>query len=125
MEKQIVHQPKLAPLQKALRDSLLDVGVSPFNGFTYDHISGTKIGGTIFDRFGRRHTSAELLASADPKKITVLIYATVQKIIFDTSGIHDDKFDEENSQCLVIKFCNVSYRKAAKGSGSSIQGRKW
>ncbi|XP_044486084.1 protein HOTHEAD-like [Mangifera indica] len=86
VEKQIVHQPKLAPLQKALRDSLLDVGVSPFNGFTYDHISGTKIGGTIFDRFGRRHTSAEILASADPKKITVLIYATVQKIIFDTSG---------------------------------------
>ncbi|XP_031276285.1 protein HOTHEAD [Pistacia vera] len=86
VEKQIVHQPTFAPWQRALRDSLLDVGVSPFNGFTYDHIYGTKVGGTIFDRFGRRHTSAELLASADPKKITVLIHATVQKILFDTSG---------------------------------------
>lgn len=87
VEKQIVHQPDLAPWQKALKDSLLDAGVSPFNGFTYDHLYGTKVGGTIFDRFGRRHTSAELLASADPEKIAVFIYATVQKIIFDTSGM--------------------------------------
>lgn len=86
VEKQIVHQPKQEGWQKALRDSLLDVGVSPFNGFTYDHIYGTKIGGTIFDRFGRRHTAAELLASANPQKITVLIHAAVQKIVFDTSG---------------------------------------
>ncbi|KAH9664981.1 protein HOTHEAD [Citrus sinensis] len=86
VERQIVHQPKQEGWQKALRDSLLDVGVSPFNGFTYDHIYGTKIGGTIFDRFGRRHTAAELLASANPQKITVLIRATVQKIVFDTSG---------------------------------------
>lgn len=87
VERQIVHQPKQEGWQKALRDSLLDVGVSPFNGFTYDHIYGTKIGGTIFDRFGRRHTAAELLASANPQKITVLIRASVQKIVFDTSGM--------------------------------------
>ncbi|KAK2653282.1 hypothetical protein Ddye_013138 [Dipteronia dyeriana] len=86
VEKVIAHHPNLAPWQKALKDSLLDVGVSPFNGFTYDHIYGTKVGGTIFDRFGRRHTSAELLYYANPKKITVLIHATVQKIVFDKSG---------------------------------------
>ncbi|KAE7999111.1 hypothetical protein FH972_003586 [Carpinus fangiana] len=86
VEKKIVHRPKLAPWQKAVRDSLLDVGVSPFNGFTYDHIYGTKIGGTIFDRFGRRHTAAELLASGNPSKLTVLIHATVQNIVFDTTG---------------------------------------
>ncbi|XP_010419173.1 PREDICTED: protein HOTHEAD-like [Camelina sativa] len=86
VEREIVHQPKLTLWQKALRDSLLEVGVRPFNGFTYDHVSGTKIGGTIFDRFGRRHTSAELLAYANPQKLRVLIYATVQKIVFDTSG---------------------------------------
>ncbi|KAA3468842.1 protein HOTHEAD-like [Gossypium australe] len=61
VEKQIVHQSKLAPLQYAFKGSLLDVGVSPYNGFTYDNIYGTKVGGTIFDRFGRRHTAAELL----------------------------------------------------------------
>lgn len=86
IEKQIVHQPKLEPWQVALRDSLLDVGISPFNGFTYDHLYGTKVGGTIFDRFGRRHTAAELLSSGNPRKLTVLVYATVQRIVFDTSG---------------------------------------
>ncbi|KAJ9190327.1 hypothetical protein P3X46_001543 [Hevea brasiliensis] len=86
IEKQIVHRPKVAPWQVALRNSLLDVGVSPFNGFTYDHIYGTKFGGTIFDQFGRRHTAAELLASGNPQKLTVLIHATVQKVLFDTSG---------------------------------------
>ncbi|KAI4329153.1 hypothetical protein L6164_021447 [Bauhinia variegata] len=86
VEKQVVHRPKFEPWQRALRDSLLDVGVSPFNGFTYDHIYGTKVGGTIFDRFGRRHTSAELLATGKPRKLTVLVYATVQKIVFDQIG---------------------------------------
>ncbi|KAM1219379.1 hypothetical protein ACFX2J_046224 [Malus domestica] len=86
IEKQIVHQPKLEPWQVAIRDSLLSVGVSPFNGFTYDHVYGTKVGGTIYDRFGRRHTSAELLSSGNPQKLTVLVYATVQKIVFDISG---------------------------------------
>ncbi|OAY53150.1 protein HOTHEAD [Manihot esculenta] len=86
VEKQIVHRPKVAPWQVAVRNGLLDVGVSPFNGFTYDHIYGTKFGGTIFDRFGRRHTAAELLASANPQTLTVLVHATVQKLVFDTSG---------------------------------------
>ena len=86
VEKQIVHEPLLAPWQQAFRDSLLDIGISPFNGFTYDHIYGTKVGGTIFDRFGRRHTAAELLATGNPLKLTVLVYATVQKVVFNTSG---------------------------------------
>ncbi|THF95068.1 hypothetical protein TEA_029669 [Camellia sinensis var. sinensis] len=86
IEKQIVHRPNLAPWQMAVRDSLLEVGVSPFNGFTYDHLYGTKVGGTIFDKFGHRHTAAELLASANPEKLNVLIHATVQKIVFDTIG---------------------------------------
>ncbi|KAK2406375.1 protein HOTHEAD [Trifolium repens] len=86
VEKQIVHRPKFSPFQRALRDSLIDNGVSPYNGFTYDHIYGTKVGGTIFDRFGRRHTAAELLASGNPDKLTVLVHATVQKIVFDTTG---------------------------------------
>ncbi|KAL3528625.1 hypothetical protein ACH5RR_007947 [Cinchona calisaya] len=86
VEKQIVHKPNFAPWQRAVRDGLLEVGIAPFNGFTYDHVYGTKVGGTIFDRFGRRHTAAELLASANPKKLRVLIHATVQKIVFDTTG---------------------------------------
>ncbi|KAK6914759.1 Glucose-methanol-choline oxidoreductase, C-terminal [Dillenia turbinata] len=86
IERQIVHWPKLAPWQQALKDGLLEVGVSPFNGFTYDHIYGTKVGGTIFDKFGRRHTAAELLAYGNYAKLNVLVHATVQKILFDTTG---------------------------------------
>nr|XP_016464352.1 PREDICTED: protein HOTHEAD-like isoform X1 [Nicotiana tabacum] len=86
IEKQIVHKPNLAPWQRAVRDGLLEVGISPFNGFTYDHVYGTKFGGTIFDRIGRRKSAAELLASANPEKLHVLVHATVQKIEFDTSG---------------------------------------
>lgn len=86
IEKQIVHRPDFGPWQRAVRDSLLDAGVSPFNGFTYDHKYGTKVGGTIFDRFGRRHTSAELLASGNHEKLHVLVHASVERIVFDTSG---------------------------------------
>ncbi|XP_023548118.1 protein HOTHEAD-like [Cucurbita pepo subsp. pepo] len=85
VEKRIVHRPKLTDWQKTFTDSLLDVGISPFNGFTYDHLYGTKVGGTIFDRFGRRHTTAELLPSGNPDNLTVLVHATVQRLIFDTT----------------------------------------
>lgn len=70
-----------------MRDGLLEVGISPFNGFTFDHLYGTKVGGTIFDEFGKRHTAADLLAEANPEKLSVLIYAKVQKIMFDTKGL--------------------------------------
>lgn len=86
IEKQIVHEPMFEPWQRAVRDGLLEVGISPYNGFTYDHLYGTKVGGTIFDKYGRRHTAAELLSSANRQNIDVLIHARVQKIIFDTTG---------------------------------------
>lgn len=86
IEKQIVHQPDFPPWQRAVRDGLLEVGISPDNGFTYDHLYGTKVGGTIFDKYGRRHSAAELLTSANPQNIDVLIHARVQKIVFDTTG---------------------------------------
>ncbi|CAL5361232.1 hypothetical protein CsSME_00052112 [Camellia sinensis var. sinensis] len=116
VEKQIVYQPNLVPWQIAVRDSLLDVGVSPFNGFTYDHVYGTKVGGTIFDKYGGRHTAAELLASASPEKLDVLIHATVQKIVFDTTGKKPMAvgviFNDENG--------NQHQAILANGSGSEI-----
>lgn len=87
VEKQIVQWPKLAPWQTALRNGLLQAGISPFNGYTYDHINGTKIGGTIFTKHGFRRTAADLLLSGNPKNLKVLLHATVQKILFDTKGI--------------------------------------
>lgn len=102
VENQIVHRPALTQWQVAFRDGLIEIGISPDNGFTYDHLYGTKIGGTIFDRFGRRHSSAELLASANSKNLQVLVHATVQKIEFDTSG-------SSNCQTLHITWKKISY----------------
>ncbi|KAM0938276.1 putative glucose-methanol-choline oxidoreductase, FAD/NAD(P)-binding domain superfamily [Dioscorea sansibarensis] len=87
VEKQIVQWPKLAPWQTALRNGLLQAGISPFNGYTYDHINGTKIGGTIFNKHGFRRTAADLLLSGNRESLIVLIHATVQKILFDTRGL--------------------------------------
>lgn len=86
VEKQIVHWPELAPWQAALKDGLLEAGVSPFNGYTYDHLNGTKVGGTIFNKYGFRHTAADLLASGDPHNLSVFLHATVQRILFNTKG---------------------------------------
>ncbi|KAG8049593.1 hypothetical protein GUJ93_ZPchr0009g1018 [Zizania palustris] len=84
VEDKIVQWPKIAPWQAALRDGLLQAGVSPFNGYTYDHVSGTKVGGTIFDDSGYRHTAADLLAAGDPNNLRVLLHASVDKIVFNT-----------------------------------------
>jgi 3-oxoacyl-(acyl-carrier-protein) synthase len=40
------------PWQAALRDALLEAGITPDNGFTFDHVTGTKINSTIFDNNG-------------------------------------------------------------------------
>jgi len=82
VERKVVFEPPMLQWQSAVRDGLLEVGVLPYNDFTYDHLNGTKIGGTIFDNKGNRHTAADLLEYADPKRISVYLHATVQKILF-------------------------------------------
>lgn len=82
VEKKVAFEPPMLEWQSAVRDGLVEVGVLPYNGFTYKHMYGTKVGGTIFDRQGHRHTAADLLDYADPKRITVYLHATVHKILF-------------------------------------------
>ncbi|KDO63589.1 hypothetical protein CISIN_1g0081632mg, partial [Citrus sinensis] len=72
--------------QSAVRDGLVEVGVLPYNGFTYDHMYGTKIGGTIFDQNGQRHTAADLLEYANPSGLTLLLHASVHKVLFRIKG---------------------------------------
>lgn len=86
VERVVAFRPLIRQWQSAVRDGLLDAGVTPYNGFTYDHIYGTKVGGTIFDQHGHRHTAADLLQYANPSGITVLLHATVSKILFRTEG---------------------------------------
>ncbi|XAR66195.1 hypothetical protein NMG60_11012319 [Bertholletia excelsa] len=86
VERKIVFRPPMLEWQSAVKDGLLEAGVLPFNGFTYDHINGTKFGGTIFDHDGHRHTAADLLEYADPRRIKVYLKATVHRIIFGSNG---------------------------------------
>ncbi|PKA53985.1 Protein HOTHEAD [Apostasia shenzhenica] len=86
VEKVVAFEPPVRQWQSAVRDGLLEVGITPYNGFTYDHLYGTKVGGTIFDRNGYRHTAADLLAYADPARLTVLLRATAERIVWRGDG---------------------------------------
>ncbi|KAH6783874.1 Glucose-methanol-choline oxidoreductase family protein [Perilla frutescens var. hirtella] len=85
VESKVAYRPQIMQWQAAVRDGLLAAGVAPYNGITYEHLIGTKVGGSIFDEKGIRHTAADLLEYADPSKITVYLHATVQRILFRTS----------------------------------------
>ncbi|XP_057978127.1 protein HOTHEAD-like [Malania oleifera] len=82
VEEVVAFEPPMGRWQAAVRDGLIEAGVLPNNGFTYDHIEGTKVGGSIFDGKGSRHTAADLLKYANPDRLRVLIHATVHKILF-------------------------------------------
>ncbi|XP_042469284.1 protein HOTHEAD-like [Zingiber officinale] len=86
VEKEVAFRPRLTGWTSAFMSGLLEAGVTPDNGFTYDHLPGTKVGGTTFDQNGHRHTAADLLKYADPARITVLLRATAQRILFRNRG---------------------------------------
>ncbi|EFJ30252.1 hypothetical protein SELMODRAFT_90809 [Selaginella moellendorffii] len=86
VERVVAFVPQLGAFQSAFRAGLLETGVTPDNGATFDHIYGTKTGGSIFDHQGNRHTAADLLRYATARNILVLLRASVQRILFDTSG---------------------------------------
>lgn len=88
VEKVMAFEPVEQKWPSAVRAALVEAGVKPDNGFTYDHIIGTKVGGSIFDNNGTRHTAADLLQYANPKGLSVLLHATVHKILFKTKGMY-------------------------------------
>jgi hypothetical protein len=82
VESRIVSKPELTLWQTVAEFGLLEAGILPYNGFSLEHIEGTKVGATLFDEFGIRHTSADLLEAGNPENITVLLNATVKNVIF-------------------------------------------
>ncbi|KAL9225276.1 hypothetical protein vseg_001221 [Gypsophila vaccaria] len=112
VESKVAHEPPMLQYQSAVKDGLLAAGIRPYNGFTYDHIRGTKFGGTIFDRNGKRHTAADLLEYADPHRATVYLYATAQNILFT-------KKDSAKPRAygVVFKDSNGGLHKALLGPG--------
>lgn len=73
VEKEVVFRPEIRSWQSAVRDGLLEAGVKPYNGFSFDHLLGTKIGGSTFDPSGRRHSAADLLNYANAMNIKVAV----------------------------------------------------
>lgn len=61
--------------------------MTPYNGQTYEHLIGTKVGGSLFDSNGHRHTAADLLTYANPNNIDVYLYATAQTLLFADSTV--------------------------------------
>ncbi|EOY25718.1 hypothetical protein QUC31_011741 [Theobroma cacao] len=81
VERRVVFRPELKNWQSAVRDGLIEAGVDPYNGFSLDHLVGTKIGGSTFDSSGKRHSAADLLNYARPGSIKVAIYASVERVL--------------------------------------------
>ncbi|KAK4395005.1 (R)-mandelonitrile lyase-like [Sesamum angolense] len=90
VEKAIVFRPELKNWQSAVRDGLLEAGIDPYNGFSLDHVRGTKIGGSTFDSSGRRHSAADLLSYANPSNIKVVVHASVERVLLASSSAYPD-----------------------------------
>ncbi|KAL2321454.1 hypothetical protein Fmac_025833 [Flemingia macrophylla] len=112
VESQIVFRPTLKTWQSAVRDGLLEAGVTPYNGFTLDHATGTKIGGSTFDPAGRRHSSADLLTHARASNIKVAVHATVERLLLagssavgvlyrDSAGKHHRALMREHGEVIL------------------------
>ncbi|KAK0574308.1 hypothetical protein LWI29_021445 [Acer saccharum] len=85
VESKVVFTPQLTPWQSVVEFGLIEAGILPYNGFSLEHLEGTKVGGTVFDELGKRHTSADLLEAGNPNNIMVLLNTTVKNIIIDTN----------------------------------------
>nr|GEY33356.1 (R)-mandelonitrile lyase-like [Tanacetum cinerariifolium] len=73
--------------QNSTLHALLESEIGPANGFTVEHLLGTKVSGSTFDGSGRRHGAVELLNKAHPEKLRVVVHATVDRIIFSHSKL--------------------------------------
>ncbi|KAK9697095.1 hypothetical protein RND81_08G014800 [Saponaria officinalis] len=90
VEKSIVFRPELKSWQSSIRDSLLESGVNPYNGFSLEHVSGTKIGGSTFDSSGNRHSAADLLSLGNASNLKVAIHASVERVLLATTSPFDN-----------------------------------
>ncbi|KAI4326233.1 hypothetical protein MLD38_031566 [Melastoma candidum] len=85
VEKAVVFRPELRGWQSTVRDGLLEAGINPYNGYNLDHVVGTKIGGSTFDRSGSRHSAADLLNFARASNIKVAVQASVERILVSST----------------------------------------
>ncbi|KAI5348817.1 hypothetical protein L3X38_001704 [Prunus dulcis] len=86
VEDTIVFKPDFQFWQNRTGTAFLEVGILPDNGFSLDHIEGTRLTGSTFDNNGTRHASDELLNKGDPNNLKVAVHAAVEKIIFSSNS---------------------------------------
>ncbi|KAJ7943465.1 Protein HOTHEAD [Quillaja saponaria] len=121
VESKVVFQSEITPWQAVTKLNLLEAGILPDNGFSLEHIKGTKVSGSVFDEYGRRHTSADLLQAGNPKRITVLLNATVKSIIFNKNANRNEsraggiRFIQSNGS---LNQTYEAYLKQSKNSSS-------
>jgi len=125
VEKQNAFKPhQLTPWSLAIRDGLLEAGVLPYNGYTLDHLDGTKIGASTFDNKGKRHTAADLLRSANPDNIVVLLNATVSRILFNSPAEETKNGSSRKPRASGVEFMDRhgrSYQAFLNESSSSSE----
>ncbi|KAI3927356.1 hypothetical protein MKX01_027587 [Papaver californicum] len=80
VESNIVFQPNHSESFVEIEDLI------PSNGVSLEHVAGTKIGGTIFDGFGNRHSSLDLPSAGNVNRTNVLLNSTVKSIILNHNG---------------------------------------
>ncbi|GLJ45991.1 hypothetical protein SUGI_0968540 [Cryptomeria japonica] len=76
----------LSPWSSVTKNAFLEVGVLPYNGYTMDHLEGTKIGASTFDNKYKGHIAMDLLRYVDPNNIVVLLNATASRVLFKSSS---------------------------------------
>ncbi|XP_060669904.1 (R)-mandelonitrile lyase 3-like [Ziziphus jujuba] len=100
VEDTIVFHLNLSAWQSTFKDGLLEAGVTPDNGFTLQHLVGTKSSGSIFDNEGKRHGAVELLNRGVLENLKVAVEAWVERIIFSSkaSGVSASGVKYSDSQ---------------------------
>lgn len=92
VEKKVVFKPPMLQWQSAVRDGLLEAGVLPYNGFSYEHLYGTKVGGPYSII---RITDTLLLICSSMPTLKILLFSYMQQ------------WRRLSLDCLMVRFNNV------------------
>ncbi|KAM1743503.1 hypothetical protein ACFX12_013389 [Malus domestica] len=118
IEDTIVYKPNAFAWQTITQQAFLEAGVLPDNGFSLDHVLGTRITGSTFDNNGTRHAADELLNKGDLDNLRVAVHANVEKILISST------FESNlSARGVIFKDSNgISHRSYVRNQGEVI---KW
>ncbi|KAH9302446.1 hypothetical protein KI387_014029 [Taxus chinensis] len=116
VEKQNAFKPnRLSHWSSTFQNALMEAKVLPYNGYTVDHVEGTKISASTFDNNGKRHTAADLLKSANPQNIVLLLNVTASRILFHSGS--------GKPKVYGVEFMSANNGMSYKASLNKLSGR--